>query len=97
MQQELFLDIACFFKGENKDGIIDILQSFGFCPDFNIGVLVDRSLITIKKHGTLWMHDLLQEMGQDIVRREFPKELGRRSRLWCYKDVLHVLKNNTVS
>ena len=97
MQQELFLDIACFFKGEYKDGIIDIVQSFGFCPAYNIGFLVDRSLITIDEYGTLGMHDLLQEMGQYIVRRESLKELGRRSRLWRYEDVLHVLKNNIVS
>nr|XP_023880431.1 TMV resistance protein N-like [Quercus suber] len=45
--------------------------------------------------GTLWMHDLLQEMGQEIVRRESPKEPGGRSRLWLYDDILHVLKNNT--
>nr|XP_023929566.1 TMV resistance protein N-like [Quercus suber] len=94
MQQELFLDIAFFFKGKYKDGIIDIVQSFGFCPAYNIGFLVDRSLITIDEYGTLCMHDLLQEMGQDIVRRESLKEFGRRSRLWRYKDVLHVLKNN---
>ncbi|XP_023879107.1 disease resistance protein RUN1 isoform X2 [Quercus suber] len=93
MQQDLFLDIACFFKGEYKDGIIDILQSFGFYPAYNIGVLVDRSLITIG-YGYLRMHDLLQEMGQEIVRQESLKELGRRSRLWRYEDVLHVLKNN---
>ena len=96
MQQDLFLDIACFFKGVYKDGIIDILQSFGFYPAYNIGVLVDRSLITIG-YGFLWMHDLLQEMGQEIVRRESLKELGRRSSLWRYEDVLHVLKNNIVS
>nr|XP_023874513.1 uncharacterized protein LOC111987051 [Quercus suber] len=56
--------------------------------------LGERSLITIDEYGTLWMHDLLQEMGQDIVRRESLKELGRRSRLWRYEDVLHVLENN---
>ena len=94
MQKDLFLDIACFFKGANKDGIIDILQSFGFCPGYNIGFLVERSLITIGEYGTLCMHDLLQEMGQEIVCRE---ELGRRSRLWRYEDVLRVLKNNIVS
>jgi hypothetical protein len=43
------------------------------------------------------MHDLLQEMGKEIVRRESPTEPGRRSRLWFYNDILHVLKNNTVS
>nr|XP_023874303.1 probable WRKY transcription factor 19 [Quercus suber] len=41
------------------------------------------------------MHDLLQDMGQEIVHRESPKEPGGCSRLWIYKDVIHVLKNNT--
>ena len=43
------------------------------------------------------MHDLLQDMGKEIVRRESPKEPGGRSRLWLYEDVIHVLKNNSVS
>ena len=90
MQKELFLDIACFFKGENKDCI-------GDNPNYNIGVLMEKSLITISDHGTLWMHDMLQEMGQEIIRRKSPKEPSRRSRLWSYEDALHVLKNNTVS
>nr|XP_023900694.1 TMV resistance protein N-like [Quercus suber] len=94
-QKGLFLDIACFFKGKNKDCIRDILESFCYYLDYNIGVLMDKSLIIIDDHGILWMHDLLQDMGQDIVRRESPKEPGRRSRLWIYKDIIHVLKNNT--
>ncbi|XP_075648254.1 disease resistance protein RUN1-like isoform X2 [Castanea sativa] len=94
-QKGLFLDIACFFKGDKKDCISDILESFGYYPDYNIGVLKDKSLITIDDQGILWMHDLLQDMGQEIVRRESPKELGGRSRLWIYKDIIHVLKNNT--
>ncbi|XP_030943787.1 TMV resistance protein N-like [Quercus lobata] len=96
-QRDLFLDIACFFKGKNKDCIRDIIKSFGYYPEYNIGVLIDKSLITINEEGTILMHDLLQEMGQEIVRQESPKEPGGRSRLWLYKDVLYVLKNNTVS
>ena len=93
----MFLDIACFFKGENKDCIKDILKSFGYYQDYNIGVLKGKSLITIDDYGTLWMHDLLQDMGQEIVRHESPKEPSGCSRLWIYDDVIHVLKNNTVS
>ena len=96
-QRELFLDIACFFKGEQVHCVIDTLKSLGRHPDFDICVLMDKSLITIASNETLSMHDLLQEMGQDIVRCEFPDEPGKRSRLWCYKDVLPVLKDNTVS
>ena len=97
MQKGLFLDIACFFNGENKDCIRDILESFCYYPDYNIGVLMDKSLITIDGNGTLWMHELLQDMGQELVHQESPKELGGHSRLWIYEDALHVLKNNTVS
>ena len=42
---------------------------------------MEKSLITISDHGTLWMHDLLQERGQEIIRRESPKKPNRRSRL----------------
>ena len=93
----LFLDIACFFKGENKDCIRDILESFYNSLDYDIGVLMHKSLITIYGDGTLWMHDLLQDMGQEIVRHESPKEPGGRSRLWIYDDVINVLKNDSVS
>ncbi|KAM3731588.1 hypothetical protein ACB098_12G175100 [Castanea mollissima] len=37
----------------------------------------------------------ISDMGQEIIRRESPKEPGGRSRLWIYKDVIHVLKKNT--
>ncbi|XP_030934368.1 TMV resistance protein N-like isoform X1 [Quercus lobata] len=94
-EKGLFLDIACFFKGENKDCIGDIFGSFYNSLDYDIGVLKDKSLITIYYNGTLWMHDLLQDMGQEIVRRESPKEPGGRSRLWIYDDVIHVLKNDS--
>ena len=43
------------------------------------------------------MHDLLQELGQDIVRQESPKAPGKRSRLWLYEDIDNVPTNNTVS
>ncbi|KAF3951540.1 hypothetical protein CMV_022824 [Castanea mollissima] len=94
MQKELFLDIACFFKGENKDCIRDILKSFGYYPEYNIGVLIDKSLITIEPKETIWIHDVLHEVAQEIVSQESPKELGGRRRLSLYEDVLFVLKNN---
>uniref|UniRef100_A0A5B7A9X2 Putative TMV resistance protein N-like n=1 Tax=Davidia involucrata TaxID=16924 RepID=A0A5B7A9X2_DAVIN len=43
------------------------------------------------------MHDLVQEMGQHVVCRDYPKEPGRRSRLWRCEDVCNVLAKNTGS
>ncbi|XP_021814637.1 putative disease resistance protein At4g11170 isoform X2 [Prunus avium] len=41
------------------------------------------------------MHDSLQEMGRQIVLREFPDEPGWCSRLWFREDANHVLSKNT--
>ena len=46
--------------------------------------------------GFFWMHDLLSEMGQKIIRFESGGKLGKQSRLWLVKDLLHVLENNMV-
>ncbi|XP_050153961.1 TMV resistance protein N-like isoform X2 [Malus sylvestris] len=94
-EKEIFLDIACFFKGMKKDYATEILDSCGFYPHTGIRVLFDRALITVSEEGKLEIHDLLVEMGREIVHQESLKEPGRRSRLWSYEDVYHVLTQNT--
>nr|XP_023897159.1 disease resistance-like protein DSC1 [Quercus suber] len=89
-EKNIFLDIACFFNREYKT---NILQTLHDQLDGDIDVLLKKSLITISR-GYLQMHDLLQKLGREIVCRE-SIEAGRRSRVWCIKDVLHVLKENT--
>lgn len=42
------------------------------------------------------MHDLLQEMGRNIVLHESLNDAGKRSRLWSLKDIDQVLRNNKV-
>ncbi|KAG6676439.1 hypothetical protein I3842_15G151400 [Carya illinoinensis] len=93
-EKDIFLDIACFFKGKDADYVIKILDSCGFFPDIGIRVLTDKSLIAIEENNRLVMHDLIQEMGREIVRQESPKEPGRRSRLWFHGDVRYVLEEN---
>ncbi|XP_050133539.1 disease resistance protein RPV1-like isoform X2 [Malus sylvestris] len=94
--KDIFLDIACFFKGADKDYATKILDGCGFYPHTGIRVLIDRALITVSSE-TLEMHDLLEEMGREIVRQESIKEPGKRSRLWNYEDVNRVLTQNTAT
>ncbi|XP_018506760.2 disease resistance protein RPV1 [Pyrus x bretschneideri] len=96
-EKDIFLDIACFFKGMKKDRATNILEGCGFYPHSGLRVLINRSLITISDYGTLEMHDLLEEMGWEIVRQESIKEPGRRSRLWSYEDVHPVFTQNTAT
>ncbi|KAM1030009.1 hypothetical protein FF1_033914 [Malus domestica] len=94
VEKKVFLDIACFFKGEDKDRVTRILESScGYRPDIDIAVLMEKSLLTLFGRK-LWMHDLIQELGWEIVRRECCEEPGKRSRLWLPKDIIHVFVNN---
>ncbi|PRQ55206.1 putative toll-like receptor, P-loop containing nucleoside triphosphate hydrolase [Rosa chinensis] len=91
--KEIFLHIACFYKGKDYDRVIQILDYCQLNPVIGLSVLADRSLITIS-NNELWMHDLLQELGWEIVREQSPKEPGKRSRLWSHEDINNVLKKN---
>ncbi|KAH9724836.1 Disease resistance-like protein DSC1 [Citrus sinensis] len=92
-EKSMFLDIACFLKGEDKDYVTKIQDDPNFAH-YCLSVLVDKSLVTISCNNKVQMHDLLQKMGREIVRQESVKEPGKRSRLWYYEDVYHVLKKN---
>ncbi|XP_054811832.1 disease resistance protein Roq1-like [Prosopis cineraria] len=95
--QEFFLDMACFFNGEKLEDVKNVLKIIrGVEPTYAIEVLTDRSLIKIKK-DRVTMHDLIEDMGKEIVRRQSPREPGNRSRLWSYEDIIHVLQNDTGS
>ncbi|XP_050108272.1 disease resistance protein RUN1-like [Malus sylvestris] len=92
--REIFLDIACFYKGTTIDSAKKMLDVRGFFEG-GIKVLIDKSLISISKWNCLEMHDLVQEMGRAIVHEQCIEEPGRRSRLFDAEDIYHVLKNNS--
>ncbi|KAH1256578.1 TMV resistance protein N [Glycine max] len=60
-----------------------------------IRVLVERSLVTVDYKNKLGMHDLLRDMGREIIRSETPMELEERSRLCFHEDALDVLSKET--
>ncbi|KAF5469240.1 hypothetical protein F2P56_013328 [Juglans regia] len=94
-EQKIFLDIACFFKGDDKKYVTKILDGCGFFPDAGIRNLMDKCLITVDEYDQLRMHELLEDMGKEIIREKSPEKPGRRSRLWFHEDVRYVLEENT--
>jgi hypothetical protein len=94
-QQSIFLDIAFFFKDENKQFVIKILDACGFNATSGLEILEDKALISISDKNTIQMHDLLQEMGFNIVRKD-ASDPGRRSRLRDIEEVHNALRNDRV-
>ncbi|KAH0747256.1 hypothetical protein KY285_008913 [Solanum tuberosum] len=93
IQQSIFLDIACFLRGRRKDYVMQILESCDFGADIGLSVLSDKSLVSISGNNTIEMHDLIQDMGKYVVKKQ--KDPGERSRLWLTKDFEEVMINNT--
>ncbi|KAK4487470.1 hypothetical protein RD792_005891, partial [Penstemon davidsonii] len=89
--KELFLHIACFFVGKDKDYIVNILDECGFHTMVGIQNLINRCLLTIDLN-LLRMHQSLRDMGREVVRQESPRRPEARSRLCHYRDSLNVLK-----
>ncbi|XP_045809673.1 disease resistance protein RPP2A-like [Trifolium pratense] len=90
-QKNLFLDIACFSKWFDLG---KIRANYDHCIKHDVRVLVDKSLIKIHRFGNVILHDLIEHMGKEIVRKESPDHPEKRSRLWFHKDIVEVLEQN---
>jgi len=74
--QRAFLDIACFFIGREKEYVAKQLgDRCGYNPEVVLETLHERSMIKVLGE-TVTMHDLLRDMGREVVRESSPKEPG---------------------
>ncbi|MFS7950934.1 putative TIR domain, P-loop containing nucleoside triphosphate hydrolase [Helianthus anomalus] len=93
--KEIFLDVACILKGWEKNEAISMLESCGFQARIGLRVLEQRSLITFHDYSfgpcLLSMHDHIEEMGKNIVRRLHPDDPNKHSRLWIQEEIENVL------
>ncbi|XP_019057328.1 PREDICTED: protein SUPPRESSOR OF npr1-1, CONSTITUTIVE 1 [Tarenaya hassleriana] len=92
-EKNIFLDLACFFRGENRDHVVQLLDACGFFTDLGICGLIDESLITLL-HDRIEMQIIFEDMGRFVVLKE-DKEPGKRSRLWDADDIADVLTSNS--
>ncbi|CAN1195513.1 Disease resistance protein L6 [Linum perenne] len=92
--QQIFLDIACFYIGENKGFPSYMWSGCNFHPILYVNILVQRSMLEIGDDNVFLMHDQLRDMGREIVRREDIEHPWMRSRIWSNKEAQELLLNN---
>ncbi|XVE90479.1 hypothetical protein DITRI_Ditri20bG0081100 [Diplodiscus trichospermus] len=93
--KNLFLDIACFFIGKDRDYTTTILEGCDFYTTVGIENLIARSLLFVNEKNKLIMHQMLRDMGREIIRQE-SLDPGKRSRLW-HKEALDVIREKNGS
>lgn len=93
----IFLYIACLFEGKTVDSVMQLLANSGLEIKYGLNVLVERALISILSDKTIIMHNLLRQMGREIVRRHSIR-LPRRCQFWiAARDMYDVIADHTVS
>ncbi|KAG5609297.1 hypothetical protein H5410_020578 [Solanum commersonii] len=85
-EQKVFLDIACFFRGDDREEVMRIVESYVSGAEFILNALTDKSLVFISEHDEIEMHDLIESMGKYIVKKQ--KDSGKPSRIWNVEDMM---------
>ncbi|XP_019089585.1 PREDICTED: probable disease resistance protein RPP1 isoform X2 [Camelina sativa] len=93
--KKIFLHIACFFNYEPIEKVEEHLASKFSDVRRNLKVLSEKSLISISS-GYVKMHDLLEKLGRDIVRKQCCQDPGKRMFLVDSKDTCKVLSSDTI-
>ncbi|GLJ15123.1 hypothetical protein SUGI_0247330 [Cryptomeria japonica] len=89
-EKEIFLDIACFFIGEDKYFPIVFWKPLCRMVESAIHSLSLKLLVRIDDNGVFDMHDHLRDMGRNIAERE-------RTRLWKAVDLRTISNDNNFS
>ncbi|XP_055959955.1 disease resistance protein RPV1-like [Mercurialis annua] len=89
-----FLDIAFFVNWELDRNVVASMLGI---PGSKIGIsrLIDKSLIYVSLSNKLGMHDLIRQMGKDIICSE--NQLGNCRRLSHPKDICHAVEQPETS
>eukprot|EP00253_Pinus_taeda_P032554 PITA_32554 len=78
-EKNIFLDIACFFRGEKRDRVIRILNRTGWEGTLGLWKLENRCLVQVDSENRLRMHDHVRDMGRYLAEKEPP---DGELRLW---------------
>lgn len=77
--KQIFLDIACFLLGKNRDTAIRIWEGSGWEGSLGLVNLENRCLVEIDNKNRLRMHHHLRDLGRYLADKEPP---GCPRRLW---------------
>ncbi|XP_013595078.1 PREDICTED: disease resistance protein RML1A-like [Brassica oleracea var. oleracea] len=69
--QSLFIQIACFFNNEAVDYVTTMLANKNLDVRSGLKTLADKSLVQISTNGRIVMHALLQQLGRQLVLKQF--------------------------
>ncbi|ANM69004.1 target of AVRB operation1 [Arabidopsis thaliana] len=93
-EKDLFLHITCFFRRERIETLEVFLAKKSVDMRQGLQILADKSLLSLNL-GNIEMHNLLVQLGLDIVRKQSIHKPGKRQFLVDTEDICEVLTDDT--
>ncbi|GLJ33803.1 hypothetical protein SUGI_0679590 [Cryptomeria japonica] len=85
-EQDIFLDISCFFIGEEKSLALAVWNGLGLSGLHSWETLENKCLVEINEKNHIRMHDHLRDMGKQIAKGKSPY------RLWSSQQITDIQK-----
>lgn len=76
-EQEIFLDIACFSLGKDRDTWIGIWDESGWKGLVGFQNLMNKGLVEVDAENKIVMHDHLRDLRRNLVRDKVPRRFWR--------------------
>ncbi|KAK4725928.1 hypothetical protein R3W88_030845 [Solanum pinnatisectum] len=86
----IFLDIACLTRYDFRLCAELVLRDAG--QDFLIDYLIEKSLLSINISNSIVMHNMIREMGENVIREEYDN-----SRIWLPEEVCDLFKGKLIT
>ncbi|GLJ34257.1 hypothetical protein SUGI_0688500 [Cryptomeria japonica] len=83
-EQDVFLDVACFFIGEERSLGIAVWDGSGWNGLCSLETLLNKCLVEVDKGGRIRMHDHLRDLGREIAITRSP------SRFWFHRKSMQI-------
>ncbi|KAH9296778.1 hypothetical protein KI387_028460 [Taxus chinensis] len=92
-EKEIFLDVSCFFIGEEKSLAIAVWDGSSWSGLHSWETLVNKCLVELDEKNHIRMHDHLRDMGREIASTHSPYQL--RFLEQSTEHILNIIQKNS--
>ncbi|GLJ08372.1 hypothetical protein SUGI_0087450 [Cryptomeria japonica] len=89
-EKQMFLDVACFFIGEDYMKAIVVWQESDWSGLYSWERLVNKCLVELDNDNCIKMHDHLRDLGREIANTQSP------CRLWSPNQITTIQKQDQI-
>ncbi|CAE5964679.1 unnamed protein product [Arabidopsis arenosa] len=91
---EFWEDKLDLLRNNSDNSLLKALRAQSVAHQTEYLALIEKCMISLSNTNRLWVHDLLQDMAEDIICDGKDEKPWKRLMLWDFEDINHVFSSN---